>query len=206
MPSSPSPSPSTSPPRPRPAERRAGSVRQLVLFSVACVCVFGYLAASLFYTLPSNALSSRHSQGARQALNVLTPENWAFFTRNPETVQTGVYAYQPNGAAHDLLDTPQGAPSNLFGLSRTQRAQGPELAYLSASAISSWTDCAGFLDACLRKEATKPAKKADNGSPVPTICGDAYLTQEKTVPWSYRQLVSYDKRVVKIAHLDVRCT
>ncbi|MFG2861118.1 SdpA family antimicrobial peptide system protein [Streptomyces sioyaensis] len=190
----------------KPAEGRNASLRQLALFAGVCLCVFGYLAASLFYTLPSNALSSRQSKGvARHALNTLTPENWAFFTRNPETVQIGVYALGADGAGRNLLRTPQGAPSNLFGLSRTQRAQGPELGFLNAAAAAHWKACDGRLPDCLGESSGGRAWRVKNESPVPTVCGDAYLTQEKTVPWSYRELVPYTRRVVKIAHLDIRC-
>ncbi|GAA0389673.1 SdpA family antimicrobial peptide system protein [Streptomyces luteireticuli] len=191
--------------RPRPGESPRGSVRQLALFSVACLALFGYLATALFYTLPTNALSSRHSKGARTVLNTVTPENWAFFTRNPQNGQIGVYASGRDGAVRNLLVTPQGDPSNLFGISRTQRAQGPELGYLNAAAASRWVPCAGFLEPCIKEATARPAQQVTNSSPVPTVCGDAFLTQEKTVPWSFRNQVPYTRRVVQIAHLDVRC-
>ncbi|MEU9099167.1 SdpA family antimicrobial peptide system protein [Streptomyces sp. NPDC048361] len=79
-------------------------------------------------------MSSRHSKGIRPALNILTPETWAFFTRNPESVQNGIYGYDHAGGVRNLLRTPQGNPANIFGLSRTQRAQGPELGYIHAPA------------------------------------------------------------------------
>ncbi|GAA0673708.1 SdpA family antimicrobial peptide system protein [Kitasatospora atroaurantiaca] len=173
------------------------------MFSVACLTIFSYLAMSLFYTIPSNALSSRHSKGARAYFNTVTPQVWAFFTKNPEGTQIGFYSREA-GVAHNLLRTPQGNPSNLFGLDRTQRAQGPEIAYLNAG-VTSWEDCAGLLDSCLDDAAARTAQKVENHSPVRTICGDSYITQEETVPWSYRNLVKYEKRVVRIAHLDVIC-
>ncbi|MFJ9906237.1 SdpA family antimicrobial peptide system protein [Streptomyces sp. NPDC101152] len=188
-----------------PAGPKAGSLRPLTLFCVACLVLFGYLAAGLFYTLPSNALSSRHSKGARPVFNTLVPENWAFFTRNPQTTQTGVYAQRADGSIRNLLRTPQGDPSNFFGLSRRQRAQGPELGYLNANAAGKWADCAGYLDDCVKEAAAKPAVQVKNTNPVPTVCGDAYLTQEETVPWSFRNQVPYVRRVLKVAHLDVRC-
>ncbi|MGW1197798.1 SdpA family antimicrobial peptide system protein [Streptomyces sp. NPDC002536] len=190
---------------PGPTATRTGSARQLLLFVTACLLVFGYLALSLFYTMPTNALSSRHSKGIRPALNILTPENWAFFTRNPEGEQIGIYSYGADGSVHNLLNTPQGSPANLFGLSRTQRAQGPEIGFFSTNATQHWSGCAGYLDDCLREASKKPALKVNNTSPVPTVCGEAYLTRETTVPWSFRNQVSYDRRVEHVAHLDIRC-
>ncbi|GHG81166.1 hypothetical protein GCM10018779_63180 [Streptomyces griseocarneus] len=176
--------------------------RQLLVFSAACLVIFSYLLVSLFYTLPSNALSSRHSKGARQYFNTVTPQVWAFFTKNPEGIQIGFYGR--GGQGKNLLRTPQGNPSNLFGLDRTQRAQGPEIAYLEAG-VTNWSECSGTVERCLARAAAMPAAKAENRSPVPTICGDSFITQETVVPWSYRDLVTYDRRVTKIAHLDVSC-
>jgi antimicrobial peptide system SdpA family protein len=177
--------------------------RQFTVFSVACALIIGYLLLSVFYTLPSNALSSRHSKGARTFFNTVTPQDWAFFTRNPESVQIGAYAFDGT-RSRSLLHTPQGAPANAFGLDRTQRAQGPELGFVNAE-TTDWTKCSGLLDGCLRDAAAQPAQRVRNHSPIPTICGDTYLTEESTVPWEYRNLVTYHERVVKIAHLDVAC-
>ncbi|MCX4745133.1 SdpA family antimicrobial peptide system protein [Kitasatospora sp. NBC_01287] len=185
------------------ADESGAARRRLALFAVSCAAIFSFLLLSVFYTLPSNALSSRHSKGARTFFNTVAPQDWAFFTRNPETVQLGVYAFDGTNS-HSLIRTPQGSPSNFFGLSRTQRAQGPEIGYVNAEA-NDWQDCSGLLDSCLRGASGTPAQHVRNTSPVPTVCGDSYLTEEKTVPWEYRNLVSYQKRVVKIAHLDVSC-
>ncbi|MEU6438941.1 SdpA family antimicrobial peptide system protein [Streptomyces sp. NPDC047046] len=186
-------------------EVQAGSTRPLILFVLVCVCVFGYLALGLFYTLPSNALSSRHSAGARTAFNTLVPQNWAFFTRNPETGQTGAYRLGHDGEVSDLLHTPQGAPSNLFGLSRTQRAQGPELGYLNAHVTGHYAKCSAYLADCVEESAKRAPVKVTNTSPLPTLCGDLVLTQEKTVPWAFRNEVPYQKHVDRVAHVDVRC-
>ena len=67
----------------------------------------------------------------RAELNTVAGQNFAFFTRSPETDQIDAYRLDPDGTVGaSLLVTPQAKPANLFGLSRTQRAQGPELAIL----------------------------------------------------------------------------
>ncbi|WP_443047605.1 SdpA family antimicrobial peptide system protein [Streptomyces sp. NBC_00354] len=107
--------------------------------------------------------------------------------------------FRPAGSLFSL------APhSNLFGLERSQRAQGPEVAYLEA-AVPNWIECSGTLERCLPRAAETPAAKLENRSPVQTLCGDSFITQESVVPWSYRDLVKYDRRITKIAHLDVSC-
>ncbi|WP_405755946.1 SdpA family antimicrobial peptide system protein [Streptomyces sp. NBC_00073] len=98
----------------------------------------------------------------------------------------------------------KGAIMRLVRLERSQRAQGPEIAYLEA-AVANWAECFGTPERCLAEAAEMPAAKVKNGSPVPTVCGDSFITQETVVPWSYRDLVKYDRRITKIAHLDVSC-
>ncbi|WP_328554986.1 MULTISPECIES: SdpA family antimicrobial peptide system protein [unclassified Streptomyces] len=178
--------------------------RQLYIFATTLAVMVAYLLVALFYTLPSNALSSRHSKGARQYFNEVTPQVWAFFTKDPEGVQIGTYAFDGKHSKN-LLKTPQGSPSNLFGLDRTQRAQGPEIAYINTS-VTQWQPCAGNLDVCLHEAAARPAEKVKNRNPVRTVCGDSFITQERVVPWSYRNLVPYDRHVTRIAHLDVSCS
>ncbi|WP_443077536.1 hypothetical protein [Streptomyces sp. NBC_01450] len=71
--------------------------------------------------------------------------------------------------------------------------------------VTDWKPCSGTLTTCLSQAAALPAAKITNRNPVQTICGDAFMTQEYVVPWSYRNLVPYDRRVTRIAHLDVSC-
>jgi hypothetical protein len=44
-----------------------------------------------------------------------------------------------------------------------------------------------------------------NSSPLRTVCGDIVLADEVPVPWSYRKLVAYDRRVLQTVHLQIRC-
>jgi antimicrobial peptide system SdpA family protein len=180
------------------------TTRQVGLFVLTCLAIFLPLGAGLFYSIPSNALSNRSSGGVRTLFNTIIPENWAFFTRDPESLQNGVYAFRGNTKPTNLLGTPQGRAANVFGISRTQRAQGPELGYLDAQ-TKNWMDCAMPLESCISLASERPPVDAKNASPVPTVCGDVYLTQERVVPWEYRDLVSGFRHMVKIAHLNVRC-
>src|SRR5271156_5189605 len=87
---------------------------------------------SLAATLPSNVVWERtQAPTVRAELNMIAGENFAFFTRSPESEEIDAYRLRPDATVGpSLLVTPQAEPANLFGLSRTQRAQGPELATL----------------------------------------------------------------------------
>ena len=101
-----------------------------VLYAVLLAAV-GLL--SLAASLPPNIVWGRTQLSELRARTQHRPSDrdFAFFTRSPETDQIDAYRLAPDATTGaSLLVTPQARPSNLFGLSRTQRAQGPELAIL----------------------------------------------------------------------------
>lgn len=186
---------------------RAFWARVALPMSVTIVVVFGFLGIAAFYSLPSNVVSTRSPQDhVRLAFNVLASEDYGFFTKNPESDALEVYAVD-HGSLTDITSTPQNKPGNLFGLSRLQRAQGPELANLSDQEHEAWVRCAAVEqpDACLSAAVARTASAAHNTSTVPTVCGDVVLADEVPVPWSYRSLIPYQHKVVETVHLTVSC-
>jgi antimicrobial peptide system SdpA family protein len=164
---------------------------------------------SLAATLPSNILWERTQLPAvRAELNMIAGENFAFFTRSPESEQIDAYRLGPGiSVGSSLLVTPQADAGNWFGLSRTQRAQGPELAsLLRAVRPDAWTDCTA-LDrrGCLADVARQPRVHLDNSSPVPTVCGTVVLSVERTTKWAYRHLTDTRHAIEHAAAADVTC-
>ena len=106
-----------------------------------------------------------------------------------------------------LLVTPQAKASNLFGLSRTQRAQGPELAILlRAVPTPGWVDCSALeRAACLAELRRRPKTLLHNTSPIPTVCGDVALSIESTTKWAYRRLADTGYRIDRIAATVIDC-
>src|SRR6201999_1340751 len=144
----------------------------------------------------------------RVELNTIAGQSFAFFTRSPQTEQIMAYRLRPDGTAADsLLVTPQGKASNLFGLSRTQRAQGPELANLVRQVgASAWVDCVGLdRTTCIDQIAHQPKTLLHNTSPVPTVCGQVVLTAEKTTKWAYRRLTEDRYVIERIATVSIDC-
>jgi antimicrobial peptide system SdpA family protein len=165
--------------------------------------------SSFAATLPSNIVWERTQlTKVRSEFNMVAGQNFAFFTRSPETNQIDAYRLQPDGAfGASLLVTPQGRVANLFGLSRTQRAQGPELANLvRAVPADAWADC-GDLDrtTCLGGALDRPKVLLRNTSPVHTVCGQVALTVESTTKWAYRRLTETRYTIERIAPASVDC-
>lgn len=176
--------------------------------ALTVVVVFGFLAASAFYSLPSNVISTRSPQDhVRLTFNILASEDYGFFTKSPESDALQVYA-QSGDTINNITSTPQNRPENLFGLSRTQRAQGPELANLSEQKQTAWVKCDAITtpSQCLEDAFARKTSVAKNTSTVATVCGDVILADEVPVPWSFRNLVPYEQKVIETSHLYVSCT
>jgi antimicrobial peptide system SdpA family protein len=183
--------------------------------TVAFAVVYGLLLASaglvsVVATLPSNIVWGRTQLlGIRAELNVIAGQNFAFFTRSPESDQVAAYRVDPDGTVRDsLLATPQNRTGNLLGLSRTQRAQGPELALLvDAIPNDAWFDCAELdRPTCFDEVRDQPTRDLRNTSQVPTLCGRVALTVETTTAWAYRRLTNTKYTIQRIAAAHVGCT
>jgi len=185
-------------------------MQRTVLVAVGYAGVLVVAAAtSLAATLPSNVLWERAQLPAvRAELNTVAGQNFAFFTRSPETEQIDAYRLgSDNTLGASLLITPQGKTTNLFGLSRTQRAQGPELAnLLRAVPADEWADCT-TLDrtTCIGGIARQRKTLLNNTSLVPTVCGPVALTIESITKWPYRRLTEARYTIERIASANVAC-
>jgi antimicrobial peptide system SdpA family protein len=181
-----------------------------VVVGVVYACVLAAAGAlSLAATLPSNIIWERTQLRAlRIELNTIAGQSFAFFTRSPQTEQIVAYRLRPDGTAGDsLMVTPQGTPANLFGVSRTQRAQGPELANLTqAVEPRQWLDCTGLdRGTCLDQAVQAPKALLRNTSPVPTVCGQVLLAGERTTKWAYRHLTDTHYVIHQIVPASVDC-
>ncbi|WP_082974715.1 SdpA family antimicrobial peptide system protein [Mycobacterium sp. E3247] len=189
---------------------RRRSIQQTVTVGIVYALILTASAlASLSATLPSNVVWERTQlPTVRAALNTIAAQDFAFFTRSPEADQIDAYRLNSDGTLGvSLLVTPQTKVTNFFGLSRTQRAQGPELANLvRAVPGDAWADCTG-LDRAMCMDAI-PRQKASlsNDSLVPTVCGQVALTIESIVKWAYRRLTEDGYTIERVAQADVDCT
>jgi antimicrobial peptide system SdpA family protein len=185
-------------------------MRPPVIMGVAYACVLIVAAiASVAATLPSNIMWERNQLRAiRVELNTIAAQDFAFFTRSAETEQIIAYRLNSDGSAvASLSRTPQAKASNLFGLSRTQRAQGPELANLvRAVRPGAWVNCTGLdRKTCFDGVPRQPKAFLHNNSPIPTVCGQVMLTFERTTKWAYRRLTDARYAVERVALASIDC-
>jgi antimicrobial peptide system SdpA family protein len=190
---------------------RRRSMNRIVILGVVYATLLALVGLSaLAASLPSNVVWGRTQLPAvRAELNKVAGQDFAFFTRSPETNEIDAYRLDPDGhVGASLLVTPQAKAANLFGVSRTQRAQGPELAILLREVPpDGWTDCTE-LDraACVDALSHHPKALLRNNSPVPTVCGQVALTVESTTKWAYRRLTQTRYSMERIAAADIDCS
>ncbi|WP_448072690.1 SdpA family antimicrobial peptide system protein [Georgenia yuyongxinii] len=167
-----------------------------------------FFLGSIFHSLPSNVVSDTGVRSPIRTFSVdLAPQGWGFFTRSPSELDLLFYDAQ---SLEPLMVTPQGRPENLLGLSRTQRAQGPEAGnLLRPLSDEDWQSCeAGdVLETCigrLENSAIDPPV-VTNSSPVKTLCGEVIFAQSDPVPWSYRDLYDVQHLPQHVTKLDIEC-
>lgn len=153
---------------------------------VALAVVLGVLATSIFFSLPSNVVSVRDGGSVRVFWAKALPQGWAFFTKPPSDSELVAYRVVEGELVYASL-TPNSRPRNLFGLTRTQRAQGPEIAAM-ANQLDDWTSCTTGGGDCLADAARGEAgARVPNTSPVPTLCGPVVVVETEPVPFAFRE-------------------
>ncbi|WP_396823050.1 SdpA family antimicrobial peptide system protein [Mycetocola sp. BIGb0189] len=160
------------------------------------------LLTTVAASYPSNVLKPSSNPQILSFVSAVFPQGWAFFSKDPQDIE--IVAYRPTASGlTSLQTTPQSKVENLWGLTRTQRAQGPELAALSTDAT--WVECTpGDLpQACYTK--SNRLERIKTPVPHPSLCGDVILLQEKPVAWSFRELVDGPHTAERIAYVTIDC-
>ena len=183
---------------------RATAGRTAAAAALSALLLATWFVGTVFYSLPSNVVSTRDGGSLRRGIVTVFPQGWGFFTLSPTTEEYVAYA-EHDGRLTSLKAAPQSRPANLLGLSRKQRAQGPELAAL-ANEVENWLPCSGGVGPeCRDRALTETSNRLRNTSPVATLCGKVVIVSTKPVPWSYRHSYSETRIDETAAAVEVAC-
>lgn len=122
----------------------------------------------------------------RRHILPIFPQSWPFFTKPPNDPEYVAYALS-EGRLSKATDFPNSRVDNAFGLSRDQRAQGPEIANVVNSVPGdAWIDCISADGDCVL--AANEGKKIHlvNNSTFPTLCGTYVFAETEPVAWDFR--------------------
>ena len=116
----------------------------------------------------------------------LLPENWAFFTNDPEHENYLIYSFTENkNGKYTCLITPNFSFDNLLGINRKSRLQSKEIAgaipYVNDSA---WIEIKGSLELNSHLMSGMPTIKIPASSNYPYFIGKYILQKVTPIPWS----------------------
>lgn len=178
----------------------------LLAFKIALTSLIMVNVVGLIAQFPTNSFVSRGNEPWQMFFFTFVPQNWAFFTKDPQSENLFVYSAERNYSS--LLKTPQNKRENLWGVSRDQRAQGPEVARLAAEIPNSaWVKCdsdeTSCLDSALDQE--RPQATIPNTALESSLCGKMIFGLGVPTPWSYRNLVEDKNRLTRASYVEVVC-
>lgn len=155
---------------------------------------------SLVSALPFNTLKPINERKV-EPLSVL-PQGWSFFTKDPQS--NSVFPYVRDGTRWRYAGLGPGFQlRNAFGLNRAYRAQGPEVAGLTALlGEEGWSDCEVESLQCL-DHAT--VIEVTNPVPAPSLCGSVGLVARKPVPWSWARRDFDVEMPSQVTLMEVTC-
>ncbi|WP_408907051.1 SdpA family antimicrobial peptide system protein [Streptomyces atratus] len=163
------------------------------------------LAGSIFFSLPSNVLSTRDGGDLRVLSARFLPQSWAFFTKPPSDPEFVPYVVSDEGVAY-AARLPNSRSDNLYGLTRRQRTQGPEVASM-ANQVQAWKDCEEIEGDCPAVVAgSSVPTSVTNSSPVPTLCGRLVLVESRPIPWKFRDRYEGWRLDKKAALVEAKCS
>lgn len=165
------------------------------------------LAVTVFVSLPSTVLYPRDNEGGLRAnLVTIMPQSWPFFTKPPSDSELTAYHFDGQ-TIRSVSRFPNSKIDNWYGLTRTQRAQGPELANLTNPVPEeSWWQCEHQENAdCLVEAANSEPVSIINSYPHQTLCGSTIIAETEPVRFTNRSMFEGWRLDVQALHLEVSC-
>lgn len=161
-----------------------------------------FWSAAIFYTIlccmPNNPINLPLK--GKLNLGYLTPQGWAFFTKNPREEMLYVYVRKNN--TWKLATLPN--TSFYFGAGRDMRTEGAELDHLLKKVYSKrWIDYTKHFD----PDGVEELKSVNviNDYLTPTICGDILVRAEAPIPWAWSNNEKTVNMPFRLVRLNIVC-
>jgi antimicrobial peptide system SdpA family protein len=133
----------------------------------------------------------------------LAPQNWAFFTRDPQEEATFAFRRSPDGWVPAGLGA-NAEPRNAFGFDRAARAVGFETGLvMEAIRDEGYRECTEAIESCLERQPIHA--EIDSITPNPHLCGELGLVKQKPVPWAWARSGKPVQMPARVVRVVVRC-
>jgi antimicrobial peptide system SdpA family protein len=179
----------------------SGETRILFLTRVSLAIfwalVIGYIALVSVVDHPLRA-----SYRERQNLVAVSPQGWAFFTRNPrEPVEL---IYQHDGAKWGVASYSNSSLANVWGTRRAARMLSVEAnAMVNEISPESWIPCKNTMEICLHQ--APPPVRVENKSALQNLCGEVVVERRPPVPWAWSRRIDKIHMPGKLVRFEAVC-
>jgi antimicrobial peptide system SdpA family protein len=171
---------------------------------VALVLIVGWcavIAYAVHPVLPFNAI--RLPGESAVDVELLLPEGWGFFSRNPQEEVEHFLKRTSGGSWQPLLPDSYASPRFALGLSRRGRASTQEARWLiQRLPASSWSKCTEAPTLCLEHAPRITIKSAQ---PQQALCGEVGIVLQKPVPWAWARHQKDVCMPSRVARLWIAC-
>ncbi|WP_084767439.1 SdpA family antimicrobial peptide system protein [Corynebacterium resistens] len=174
-------------------------------FYITSILIALLILTGIFFTMPSNVLSIRDGGTYRTFFSSSLPQAWGFFVKPQLDGEYRAYIVDDSGQTSRADSFPNSSPSNHFGISRSQRSQGPEMAQIAEQ--NEWKECKSpVISECLVEAKNRQTSMvAENTSKDKTICGNLILLHTKPTIWSYRDFSNERRTSESYQYVAVKC-
>jgi antimicrobial peptide system SdpA family protein len=166
-----------------------------------CCALWAVLNLSVFVSESAIDLGQRR----RSFVQALTPQGWAFFTRDPREAWEHAFLVEGDQLKPADIADHRGLPWR--GVRRGIRNRGIVLmSVIQAVPRDGWMECNQPLTACYRSFSAKPGHLQLTANDDTGLCGRVLLQQKKTLPWAWRRSYRRTQLPSRVAIVDVACT
>lgn len=174
-----------------------------ISFCVLTVFIFSYI---LIVSIPENPIKARYSFFSKKVVKRLTPQGWAFFTKNPRSEEIYFYEIDTTNNKIKNIFFRNVQSSQLFGIKRDNRLIISKLNNIINDIDTElWFSYRGnTLDFLRKNSAYRRINKITVKIREPAICGLYCLEMKEPIPWSWIDLerINMPSRLILI---DFKC-
>ncbi|MBG9244987.1 SdpA family antimicrobial peptide system protein [Corynebacterium belfantii] len=116
----------------------------------------------------------------------LTSPSHGVFVKPQQDGEYRVYSIDGSESASRIDSFPNSSPSNFFGLSRSQRSQGPEIAEIVQQNDRENCNSVSIHECLVEASKDPPNVSAQNSAKDKTMCGELIFLHTKPTIWSYQ--------------------
>ncbi len=173
-----------------------------LFFLIGLSCIGGILFTVFFSSIQFNPIQSKYNK--KKLVVSLTPQGWAFFTRNPREAQTLIYEVKDDKLV--LLKHKHSSIYNWIGLDRRASVLVSEMSIIRSKVPDSM-----FMTTKWNYQTNKTGDFPSESIAIkneihnPTLCGDYVLVFQQPIAWAYSKSMDNIDMPAKSVRIKIEC-